>query len=394
MPSAQRNELDPLVARVRTLFAPAGNTLESSGAAASLDEAGLKDALTLRVKAALSEIAPSKHADAECAPLIASQVLAHARKGLAKVAGDAWRRLSDREVSSLEAIIEVTGRPALRYRSARVEMPEELVGNSRWRVLVATERGAINHASRAVGRVSVARPSQSDRLIGTAWRFGKDLVVTNRHVLAELVQDRCLPRKSWTLNPNLTSFVGFDGEDNPGPGTRCRPMGIVFCAEEDEIDLAVLQLDRQTSPEAALAINWNDDALGSRISAKRGVAASLRGAEVYVVGHPYHQRSGQDRRLIKAIFQDADGSKRCSPGYITNLIASSCLFEHDCSTLGGNSGSCVVATANHGVVGLHFGARGVDTATKRGTANLAIAFARLRRHRFAEVLRQREGVGA
>lgn len=32
-------------------------------------------------------------------------------------------------------------------------------------------------------------------------------------------------------------------------------------------------------------------------------------------------------------------------------------FQHDCSTLGGNSGSCIVNLETHRIVGLHFGGR-------------------------------------
>ena len=84
---------------------------------------------------------------------------------------------------------------------------------------------------------------------------------------------------------------------------------------------------------------------------------------------------------------DADGKKRWSPGEVTSMDATrgSCL--HDCSTLGGSSGSCILALASHKVVGMHFGGRNVDEATGRGDANLGLSFALVQHPVFQRILR-------
>jgi V8-like Glu-specific endopeptidase len=61
-------------------------------------------------------------------------------------------------------------------------------------------------------------------------------------------------------------------------------------------------------------------------------------------------------------------------------------FEHDCSTLGGNSGSCVLSVGGHVVVGLHYAGLDVDAAG-RGSANVALALSRLGSHPGAQLLR-------
>jgi V8-like Glu-specific endopeptidase len=43
------------------------------------------------------------------------------------------------------------------------------------------------------------------------------------------------------------------------------------------------------------------------------------------------------------------------PGAILKFLQRTSVFRHDCSTLGGNSGSCVVDLNTHRVLGLHFG---------------------------------------
>jgi V8-like Glu-specific endopeptidase len=87
------------------------------------------------------------------------------------------------------------------------------------------------------------------------------------------------------------------------------------------------------------------------------------------------------------VFGKADGAIRLSPGKVTARQSAKKRFEHDCSTLGGSSGSCVVDFAGHCVVGLHFGGVDVDELTGRGTANVAIMLAALGDHPAVEQLR-------
>ena len=49
--------------------------------------------------------------------------------------------------------------------------------------------------------------------------------------------------------------------------------------------------------------------------------------------------------------------KRLQPGRAVTYSAKFSALEHDCSTLGGNSGSPVVDLETHEVIGLHFGGR-------------------------------------
>jgi V8-like Glu-specific endopeptidase len=73
---------------------------------------------------------------------------------------------------------------------------------------------------------------------------------------------------------------------------------------------------------------------------------------------------------------------------VTRTESISRVLEHDCSTLGGNSGSCVLTCDMHTGVGLHFGGRNVDDLTGRGEANLAVALSLLGEHPAAEILRR------
>jgi V8-like Glu-specific endopeptidase len=72
------------------------------------------------------------------------------------------------------------------------------------------------------------------------------------------------------------------------------------------------------------------------------------------------------------IFGDIFNVKRLQPGSLRNLFVWGKTFKHDCSTLGGNSGSCVVDLETGRVIGLHF-------AGRYGRHNRAVALWKFKR---------------
>lgn len=313
--------------------------------------------------------------DAPPSPAVAAAtaaVMDDAASALAKVnSGDA-SNVTEREYMALEAIVLLKGRPAMRYTDGRVEMP---VGddNERWMTFVATARSKINAASAKVGQVGISAPGSSMVThVGTAWRLGEDLVVTNRHVVAELVADITRPRAEWKLSPSKPGIVNFSVTDNPKSVKRFAIAGLLYCAPEETVDFAVLRLERGADAfPAALPLDWSAD-------------SARAGEEIYIVGHPYRPWASEE---VVTVFQRADGFKRCSPGTVTAVSQFEHAFEHDCSTLGGNSGSCVLTVREHKVIGLHYGGRDVNEVTAMGEANLALGLVRLGDHRAARILK-------
>jgi len=360
-----------LVGMARSLLAK-GGALQSTLGGERIESGPLQEALEqhlLDVAAHRTDAAgPPSPLEVKAA---VAEVVSHAESALDRVAGgQSAAHLSDLEVASLEAIVRVTGRPAMRFPQGRVEMPASGLGdNDRWRVLVATARAKINHAAAAVGRVAVELPGAAPVLIGTAWRLGTDLVVTNRHVAMALVADPDAPCPAWRIDPAKPSTVDFASTDGAPAPQRFLITELVYCAAEEPVDLAVLRLAGGGSPlPAALSLG----------------GAAEAGDEIYVIGHPYRARAST---ASSAVFGDADGLKRCSPGLVTRLDPATLAFEHDCSTLGGNSGSCVLTISGHTVAGLHYAGLGVDAATGIGSANVALDLARLGAHPAAGLLR-------
>ncbi len=124
---------------------------------------------------------------------------------------------------------------------------------------------------------------------------------------------------------------------------------IPFEADIVEI-LYISELD-DTQPDLAFVRLWsNGRPLPPPISLFDG---KLREKQtVAVIGYPAEDsRNGaaDQSRIFANIFD----IKRLAPGEITG-VGDSFVFTHDCTTLGGNSGSVVVDVETGAAVGLHF----------------------------------------
>jgi hypothetical protein len=376
----EEEDLPRLVSLVRRLFNGGGNVFEST-AGSGVDRDSVSEALEQHIK----ERIPDDQKASIMAKTVAAQSLAHAESALNKTAGGASpATLTDLEVASLEAIIEVTGRPAIRYSNGQIQNPNNLGENERWKVLVVTARHKINDASAAVGRIMITGAAGLAENIGTGWRIGNDLVVTNRHVAQLLAVDPNAPIRDLTLDTAKGPLIDFSATDDSDESKNFGLAAITYCAEEPFVDVAILRTSGVTGLPDSLELDWNAQSVGRDIPGPNGVGPTFKGKEVYVVGHPFRQRRSQ---AVATVFGTADGLKRWSPGLVLRVPADQPTLQHDCSTLGGNSGSCVFSAGVHKVVGIHMGGVEVDEVTDRGLANVAIALSRLGSHPVVQILK-------
>lgn len=317
---------------------------------------------------------------------VALDVVSHVQSAMAKAAnGESPAKLTDLEFASLEAIVEVTGRPAMRFDDGRVQMPPADVGdNEFWRVLVAVAKSKINKAAASVGRITLTDPAGLPQPIGTGWCCPGGLIVTNRHVVDDLVRDRRGAPVTWNLDEARYPRIEFNVTDHFTATRNFMISKVVYYASEAAFDVALLRVSASLSElPPPLPLEWNVAELGVMTAGPPGAAASFQGRDVYVIGHPYRPLGST---LTQSIFGAVDGNKRWSPGKVTRLDVENFCLEHDCSTLGGNSGSCVLSANLHRVVGIHFGGVDVD-ATGKGTANVALALSQLGSNPLADILR-------
>lgn len=123
-----------------------------------------------------------------------------------------------------------------------------------------------------------------------------------------------------------------------GAGGRDLSLILDVVAIDADLDLALLRIeDRET-----------DDA--RRLALMPGKVELSRGGPVCVVGYPLDDPRNS-RALVSIIFENQFGVKRAALGEILGVTEK--RFSHDCSTLGGNSGSPVINIATGTVCGVH-----------------------------------------
>ena len=286
-----------------------------------------------------------------------ARVLADAEAALKKLATEGDEaELSDRQVIGLEAIIVDDGtRPALFVQDDDVDPTVKEADT--WQGRISELRTGIAQVSRSVGRINsaIGFPNYA----GTGFVIAPGLIVTNRHVLELLVGGpKPQPDGSWKFLKPVT--IDFAAEFERDRKREFEVTGVVFAGPEPinqvvqppKLDVALL----------TVAGSNGEENLPPPLALSRRIKFLERGSEVYVMGYPARPRDEVGEVLMQ-VFQDEYFVKRFAPGLVEKDPDTfddgghKRVFTYDPSTLGGNSGSCVVEFLLQGkaVVGLHFG---------------------------------------
>ncbi|MFH1085622.1 MAG: serine protease, partial [Chloroflexota bacterium] len=244
--------------------------------------------------------------------------------------------LDPAEAFALEAIVMLEGRPAVFIQDGHF-----FPAPGDWQVLEA-QRAAIETVCHSVGRVEVTGHPSYD-WVGTGFLVAPDVIMTNRHV-AEVFCETLNGRK-WRFKMGMTSRVDYVEElaaMNSAEFALTDVVGI-----HRAFDMALLRVAQTSSgggpSPAPLAVSATPP-------------SSTQDHQVYAIGYPAWDGRRNDPQEMMRIFSNVFNVKRLLPGEITQYLPQG-VFMHDCSTLGGNSGSCVVDLETHRVLGLHFGGR-------------------------------------
>ncbi|MGG7575466.1 trypsin-like serine peptidase [Streptomyces sirii] len=268
-----------------------------------------------------------------------TRVLSAGVSGLEKLAEGRDDEISDDESFGMEAIVLLEGRPAI-----LVQNHDFAPQQGDWAVLDG-HRAAIRESLARVGRVELTGHISLDWL-GTAFLVGPDVVLTNRHVAAEFARGG---GAGWTFQPGVSVNVDMGeeyGGAEPGGGGPSFDVVEILGIHED-VDLALL---RVAPPDGG-------GALPSPLAVAADAPGDLPGRPVYCVGYPAYDGRRNEPESMRRIFMDIYNVKRLQPGTTTELVPDRNVIQHDCSTLGGNSGSPVIDLTDHRVLGLHFGGR-------------------------------------
>ncbi|MEJ7605833.1 MAG: DNA/RNA non-specific endonuclease [Bryobacteraceae bacterium] len=241
--------------------------------------------------------------------------------------------------TSAEAIIiaDQFRRPALLVRNNTFETA---LAQS-WSTLLNAHRIGLEAAIRSVGRLELSgHPTLP--YAGTAWIVGDNIAITNRHVASTFAQKKgaSFPLLKGPLGP-ISARVDFREEFSVPARFEVPVEKVLFIADpgEQNPDMAVVQLAKGFALPEPIPL------FGPKPRPDQNVA---------VIGYP-----ANDIRNPSSAVADIFGSvfevKRLSPGQVRGTRGF--LVMHDCSTLGGNSGSVVVDMETGHAVGLHFGGR-------------------------------------
>jgi V8-like Glu-specific endopeptidase len=243
--------------------------------------------------------------------------------------------LSELQQSALEAIVLLTGRPALFIKTDTFELP-----TGEWEIL-APYRAEISAVAKSVGRIGVSM-DYGTPYVGSGFVVAPGLVMTNRHVVEKFV---ARTSDGWILDPGCQMVVDFKQEFGIADKREFRVEGVVWVDGREHVDLALIKLE-------ASAVESGQSPAPLRLQKDEGYAN--KGNNVYVVGYPAADPKRNDPKEMQRIFAGVYEKKRLAPGRISSLDPTEGHLSHDCSTLGGNSGSCVVDLSTNSVIGLHF----------------------------------------
>ncbi len=235
-----------------------------------------------------------------------------------KNAGD---RPTPRELAALEMMMRMM-RPAPKISAAGVDKlpePEFQEAFPAWGAF----RELLRPLDASIGRIDIGKEPA-----GTGFLIAPDVLVTNRHVLDKISNGTRMLEEGQAV-------VGFrwlaDDSDKPEPIT-----GVI--AFDEQFDIALLRVKAREG----------------RTPLKLAASVPALERDVAVIGHPYDDPVNNPL-FTRTIFGDVWGVKRAAPGEVVSISPDGgTITGHDCSTLGGNSGSPVLALDTAEVLGLHF----------------------------------------
>lgn len=196
-----------------------------------------------------------------------------------------------------------------------------------------------------IGRIDVVNFPNVDYL-GTGWFVDTDIVVTNRHV-ASLIA-RWDGRKfaftrgigGQTIESSICTAHEFD-DLAPDASRMFNVTEVLYIERDGGHDVAFLKVARHTDGRGPSFISVAENDASDDVP-------------VCVIGYPARAPKNviPDQELMKKLYRDRFDVKRAAPGFTSGHEHAS--TTHDCTTLGGSSGSVVLELAMGKAVGLHY----------------------------------------
>jgi endonuclease G, mitochondrial len=244
-----------------------------------------------------------------------------------------------------ESIVMRAGRPVLAIvrdeAQLKIDDPESEV----WKGRLQLARQQLVNAARAVGRIEVTGHSLG--WLGTGWLVAPNVIVTNRHVAAEFGRQK---GTSFVFRQGLSGSVMTASIDLLEEIDRADEWNfiieqILHIEDADGPDVAFCRVAQSGGEAAPAPIRFSESAQADEL--------------VAVIGYPARDSRVPEQALMDKIFGNVYDKKRLAPGQLTGTTGD--VLRHNCSTLGGNSGSVVLSLDTGDAVGLHYGGRFLES---------------------------------
>ena len=207
-----------------------------------------------------------------------------------------------------------------------------------WKKRLTEAQSSLEAAIEATGRINLMQADYA--WVGTGWLVRENIIVTNRHVAELFVTSE---GATFTFaqgdNGSISAGVDFLAEFENTESREFLLVRPLYIVPPPGPDIAFFEA-QQTS---------GDDKLAKPISLSK---APKTNNSVATIGYPAYDSRIPEVDLMRRIYGDQYDKKRLAPGGVTQVDELHLL--HNCTTLGGNSGSAVIDLKEGHALGLHF----------------------------------------
>lgn len=259
--------------------------------------------------------------------------------------------IADSPVDVVNETIVKEERPVLFVNNDWIDIVNVSLDGDEARDLVAELNSAeaiVKPVMSLIGRIDVFGFPGSLDFVGTGWFVAADIVVTNRHVAQLIAQQegsKFVFSRGVAGKPITVSLNTLHEFDDMAAGQE-RIFGIK----------EVLYIEKATGPNDIAFVRVDRRIDGAKQGFIPISEANLpMNASVVTIGYPAKapKRIIPDQNLMKELYRDRYDVKRAAPGMMM-VAERNNSAEHDCTTLGGNSGSVIIDPKTGKAAGLHF----------------------------------------
>lgn len=246
----------------------------------------------------------------------------------------------------LESLILTIGRPSFLIQNSTFDSSTSKI----WDKRLKPNSFKIENIISSVGRIELQNHLSYD-WIGTGWVVADNIIITNRHV-AEVFVEKNNDKFSFKLsakNKRIKGSIDFKEEFNNPEENEFDIVEILYIEDTPNADVAFFRIEASNRDSVILPkkINLFNEQINKKYS-------------VVTIGYPaYDTRC--DPELMQKIFNNIYDSKRISPGELFPSGEVEWLLKHDCSTLGGSSGSVIIDINTGLAVGIHFAGKYLES---------------------------------